>query len=82
MQVTGLVATPFSTTRIDLAWNVALGALWYTVIRDGAVITSGLSATSHSDTGLVTGTTYVYSVYGVNNIGAGPRSANVNGTTP
>jgi hypothetical protein len=80
--LTGLTATPISATRIDLAWTVARGAIWYTVIRNGAQIVSGLTLNSYSNTGLTTGTTYTYSVYGVNNVGAGVRSVDVSATTP
>jgi hypothetical protein len=80
--LTGLTATPISATRIDLAWNVAQGAIWYTVSRNGVQIASGLTLNSYSNTGLTTGTTYTYSVYGVNNVGAGKSSADVSATTP
>jgi lysyl endopeptidase len=66
----GLVATPSSPNRVDLAWSASAGAVSYDVYRSsgscpgtGAVrIASGVSGTTYSDT-TVSGTlTYSYRV--------------------
>ena len=75
-----LTATPFSTTQIDLGWTAStssIGVANYLVQRcQGAGCTTFVQitsvpapATSYSDTGLTTNTTYVYRVQAVDTAG-------------
>ncbi|MCZ6690275.1 MAG: DUF1565 domain-containing protein [Planctomycetota bacterium] len=82
---TGLMANP-SHMQIDLAWNAVAGATSYSVYRDtttpvvsgpATLVTSGVTATSYSDTGLTNGTTYFYVVTAVNAGGESPDSMEV-----
>ncbi len=82
---TDLVAEVVSQTQIDLTWTASVdpesGVESYNVYRDNTVI-GNVVRTSFVDSGLTQGTTYVYSVAGVNGEGIeGSRSANVSATT-
>jgi chitodextrinase len=61
---TALTATPTASTRVDLAWAPSVddaSVAGYLVLRDGQHVgTTG--ATTFTDTGLVAGTTYSYTV--------------------
>ena len=67
--------------QVSLTWTAAAGATSYTLKRstssgDGYInVASGLTGTSHSNTGLANGTTYFYVVTAVN---AGGESGNSN----
>ncbi|MFX0091700.1 MAG: lamin tail domain-containing protein [Candidatus Hodarchaeota archaeon] len=65
-QVTGLTATPISSTQIDLSWsaNTEPDLDHYVIYRDGDVLTT-TTASSYSDTGLAESTTYTYEVSAV-----------------
>lgn len=65
-----LTATGGNTT-VSLSWTAATGATSYILNRGSTQIFSG-SATSFVDTGLTNGTTYSYTVWGVNNGILGP----------
>ncbi|HLE00766.1 MAG TPA: discoidin domain-containing protein [Bdellovibrionota bacterium] len=59
-----LTATAVSMTQVNLSWKASsddIGVTGYTIYRNGAQIAQS-SATSYSDTTLVTGTTYSYAV--------------------
>ncbi|HMC21354.1 MAG TPA: Ig-like domain-containing protein, partial [Thermoanaerobaculia bacterium] len=62
---TGLMATPVSSTQINLTWNASSdsgsGVAGYKVFRGGSQIGTSVS-TSYSDTGLSPSTTYSYTV--------------------
>lgn len=59
----GLVATPVSTTQINVSWNAVAGTnVRYDVERDGVIVANKISATSYADTGLTPGTLYSYRV--------------------
>ena len=61
---TGLSATAISASQINLAWNPStdnVGVVGYKIYRNGTLIAS-LSTTSYSNTGLLAGTTYSYTV--------------------
>ena len=58
---TGLTATAASQTQIDLSWTASSGATGYYVYRGGVYIGATLE-TSYSDTGLLCGTNYSYTV--------------------
>jgi chitodextrinase len=61
---TGLTATPFSSSQINLSWTASTssaGVAGYKIFRNGTQV--GTSPTnSFSDTGLTAGTSYSYSV--------------------
>lgn len=66
---TGLSTTALSTSAINLSWGAASdpdnsgSQISYTVYRNGSEIgTTAAGATSYSDTGLSTGTSYTYTV--------------------
>jgi fibronectin type 3 domain-containing protein len=63
----GLSATAVSTSQIDLVWSAStdnIGVTGYRVYRDNSFVTS-VAATSYSDIGLSSGTTYSYTVSAV-----------------
>ena len=77
-----LTATAASSSEIDLGWAAsATSGVTYTVMRNGAAVASGLTATTYSDTGLTASTTYTYTVEAVNAAGASPASESVAATT-
>jgi chitodextrinase len=82
---TGLVATPISTSRIDLTWSPAgdpeSGIRNYRIYRNGTF--AGTSATlAFADQGLTPNTTYTYEVSAVNGASLeGPRTPPVTATT-
>jgi fibronectin type 3 domain-containing protein len=86
---TGLTATGGTggTGQIALTWNASTGATSYNVLRattaNGVytVVATGLTATSYTDTGLSSGTTYYYAVTAANGSGSSPNSAQVNAIT-
>ncbi|HEY8903997.1 MAG TPA: LamG-like jellyroll fold domain-containing protein, partial [Chthoniobacterales bacterium] len=69
---TGLTATATSTSQIDLAWTASSGASGYNVKRATTkggpytTIATGVAATSYSDTGLDSSTTYYYIITATN----------------
>lgn len=85
---TGLTATAVSASQVNLTWNAAtdnVGVAGYTVYRNGSPIasTSGANAISYSDTGVVSGTTYTYTVDAFDGTGNhSPPSDPVSVTTP
>jgi chitinase len=60
---TGLVATPVSSTQINLTWNAVTGATGYDVERNSVIVASP-TTNSYNDTGLSPSTTYSYRVRG------------------
>lgn len=84
---TGLVATAYSSSQINLTWNAVTGAASYIVERSLNGITGwtsvGTPATaSYSNTGLTGNTTYYYLVKAVDAGGTSEPSSTVNATTP
>ena len=61
----GLVATPISSSQIDLMWGNVVGASGYDIERDGVVIVEDNAGTTYSDMGLSADTTYDYRVRAV-----------------
>jgi fibronectin type 3 domain-containing protein len=83
---TGLTATAWSTSYIQLEWNAVTGATYYKVYRsasyDGAYsLVTTVTGNSYTNTGLSTGTTYYYKVSAVYAVGEGSLSGYVSGTT-
>ncbi len=74
-------ATVVAANQVNLKWNIAPGAVDYSVLRSTSsggpytTIASGLTATNYSDTSVISGTTYYYVVAAVDTVGAGINSA-------
>jgi chitin-binding protein len=79
---TALAATP-GNAQVALTWNAANGATSYNVKRSAtsggpyANVTTGVTTTSYTNTGLTNGTTYYYVVTAVNASGESPISTQV-----
>ena len=81
---TSLTATATSSSQINLSWTASTtSGVTYSVYRSttsgftpgsGNLITSGLSTTTYSNTGLSASTTYYYVVEAVNSAGNSPAS--------
>lgn len=80
------LAAVAGNAQVSLTWSAASGADTYRVHRSTVsggpygTIASGLTATSHIDTGVTNGTTYHYVVSGVNASGEGPDSSQASAT--
>jgi poly(3-hydroxybutyrate) depolymerase len=82
-QATNLMVGTVTATSIALSWSSVTGATSYDVYRNGGNTPIGTTtSTSYTDTGVVAGTTYTYSVAAVNANGVGAQSATVSATTP
>jgi parallel beta-helix repeat protein len=81
----GLVATPVSSTRIDLSWSPAtddVGVQGYKVFRDGRLLGTA-NVMIYSDTGLTPSTSHDYRVSAYDAAGnTGPLSQNASAATP
>ena len=83
---TGVTATAFSSTQINVAWQATTGATSYRVERSSnggsAWSTATMTtATAFSDIGLTPATTYTYRVFATNVGGESAPSALVSATT-
>ncbi|MEJ8835777.1 extracellular catalytic domain type 2 short-chain-length polyhydroxyalkanoate depolymerase [Ramlibacter sp. AN1133] len=80
---TGVTVSGATSTSMAIAWAGVTGAASYNVFRNGTKVNAlGVTATSYTDTGLSSGTTYAWTVAGVDANGAqGALSAPVSGTT-
>ncbi len=77
----GVSVTATTDSSVSLSWSAVSGAASYTVYRNGSSVGSTAS-TSYTDTGLAPGTTYGYTVAGVDSDGAtGATSSPVEATT-
>ncbi len=79
-QVTGLTATPASSSQINLSWTATPGATSYTVRRGGSTVGSP-AGTTFPDTGLTASTNYTYTVAANGAGGQGAQSAPASATT-
>lgn len=78
---TALTVAGTTDTTVSLRWEAIDGATSYTVLRGGTKVGS-TTATSYTDPGLATGTTYSYTVAAVDGTGvAGSASPAVKATT-
>lgn len=83
---TALTVTATTDTTVSLSWQAVDGATSYAIHRGGTKVGSTAS-TSFTDTGLVTGTTYSYTLAAVDEAGAAGRvspavTATTTGFTP
>ena len=84
---TNVRITGFNSSMISIGWNAVTNETGYRVERstDGinfsAIATCSATATSYSNMGLATGTTYYYRVFATNSVGSSPSSNVVNATT-
>ncbi|MEY4917472.1 MAG: hypothetical protein RL616_1385 [Verrucomicrobiota bacterium] len=84
---TGLVATPASSSQINLSWADQTNVASYNVKRSMtnggpyAVIATGVKGVSYSDTGLTGATNYFYVVSAVNGGGESGNSAQASAAT-
>jgi poly(3-hydroxybutyrate) depolymerase len=80
---TGLTASGATTSSMVIGWSGVTGAASYNVFRNGnKVNATGVGGTSFTDTGLAAGTTYSWTVAGVDANGSqGAMSSPVSGTT-
>src|SRR6185436_2886465 len=83
---TGLVATPVSSTQINVTWQASVGATGYRIERSvnggASWATAGTTgATTFDDTGLTAATTYTYRVVATNAGGESSPSATSSATT-
>jgi glucan endo-1,3-alpha-glucosidase len=83
---TGLAATA-GTGQISLSWSGSSGATTYNVYRSTTsnaegmtAVSTGLTSTSFTDSGLTSGTTYFYKVAAVNNSGISAQSGEASAT--
>jgi hypothetical protein len=83
---TGLTATASSATAVELAWEPAsddLGVTEYEIHRDGALLATVGSVTTHTDTTVSEATSYTYTVKAKDAAGnTSPASEPANVTTP
>lgn len=72
--------------RIDLSWTdplyVGAGLTKYQVYRGATLIRDSGTTTTLNDTGLTRGTTYNYTIYGVNSTGTGVVSSTISAIAP
>ncbi|MFL6005040.1 MAG: LamG-like jellyroll fold domain-containing protein [Gaiellaceae bacterium] len=84
-QPTGLAASAFSSTRIDLTWTAStdnVGVVRYDIIRSGTGVVGTSTTTQFSDTGLTPSTSYTYTVQAFDAAGnASPVSSSASATT-
>jgi glucan endo-1,3-alpha-glucosidase len=83
---TGLAATAGSA-QVLLSWNASARATSYSIYRSTtsngegtSALSSGVTGTSFTDTGLANGTTYFYKVASVNSAGTSAQSTEVSAT--
>jgi poly(3-hydroxybutyrate) depolymerase len=80
---TGVTTSGATTTTMNISWAGVTGASSYNVFRNGnKVNATGVTSTAYTDTGLAAGTTYSWTVAGVDANGVqGNLSAGASGTT-
>lgn len=83
---TGLTATAFSSSQINLSWNSASGATSYDIERSlssasGFTVVGNTASTSFSSTGLAEDTVYYFRVIAKNSYGDSSASSSANAKT-
>ena len=83
---TGLNSPSRTNTSVNLAWNASSTGgtnctVSYRVFRGGTQVATGLSATSHTVSGLSANTTYSFTVSAVNQFGNSAQSSSISVTT-
>jgi len=82
---TGLVATATSSTQVSLSWIAStdnVGVTGYRIYRNGSAVGTSFT-TSYADTGLISATTYTYTVAALDAAGnVSSPSSSASATTP
>ncbi len=85
---TELIATTISASQIDLSWTASSGATSYNVYSSTSTLgtytkvnTDPITATTYSNTGLLSSTSYYYYVTAVNSAGESGQSTEATATT-
>lgn len=77
---TGLIATPKSTSQINVSWGASPGAIGYDLEIDGFVKND--VASTYAIIGLAEGSSHTFRIRAKNSVGASAWSASVSATTP
>lgn len=72
--VTGSVVCSGTSAKVHLAWSGATNATSYSVLRDGNVIASGITAVTYDDANVTNGQTHSYVIRSVNAAGSADSS--------
>ena len=80
---TGLTATPYSSSQINLSWSASANTTSYNVYQVGIAtpIATGVTTTSYGVTGLAALTSYSFYVVATNSVGPSLNSPTVSATT-
>ena len=80
---TGLTATPYSSSQINLAWSASANTTSYSVYQLGlsTPIATGVTTTSYGVTGLAALTSYSFYIVATNSVGPSLNSPTVSATT-
>ncbi len=77
-----LAATVASSSQVNLSWTAsATSGVTYSVFRNGTAVSSGLTGTTYSDTGLASSVTYSYTIKAIDSAGTSMASNTATATT-
>ncbi|MFM7083675.1 MAG: hypothetical protein ACKOW3_01540, partial [Hyphomicrobium sp.] len=82
---TGLSVAWVTSSSVNLTWNSVVPpsgcSITYNIYRNAALVVSGLTNLSYTDTSLLPSTTYTYTVSASDIVGASAQSSGISGTT-